>query len=115
MYRHYGLFWDLLYVGSTGHLWSRTRQHRSSSEFWPYYHDTWLEAYPTDEEANAAETHAIRNEKPIFNGHGRSRGVYTERRNEFVNDPTNVEIKRNYFRTNRLDFTPLTERGAAKP
>lgn len=115
VYRHYGLFWDLLYVGSTNHLWTRTTQHRARSEFWPYYHDSWLEAYPTAEEANAAELRAIHNEKPLFNGYGRSRGFYTERRNEFVKDPVNIEIKRRYFHTGRLDFTPLTERGAAKP
>jgi predicted GIY-YIG superfamily endonuclease len=67
LYRLYAAGDVLLYVGFTGELKSRFGQHAKTQPWWPDVVRKTIVWYPTRAEADAAETAAIDQEKPIHN------------------------------------------------
>jgi hypothetical protein len=57
----------LLYIGATDGWRSRLKEHQRKSSWWPEVDDITFERYPTVAEAFAAETLAIRAERPLHN------------------------------------------------
>jgi predicted GIY-YIG superfamily endonuclease len=57
----------LLYVGCSGDLNKRLRDHRCKTDWFPAVARTTVEAFPTREEALAAELEAIHSEAPAHN------------------------------------------------
>lgn len=83
VYRIYDEADSLLYVGVASSFGRRWSQHSSKQEWWPMVHRQTVTWYGTREDAEAAETVAIRDEKPVYNvmpgNLTRSRGVTPNR------------------------------------
>lgn len=73
LYRFHDDDGRLLYVGVAYDPDAREKQHRHSQRWAPLIHEREDEWFDTREEALRAETHAIRNESPLFNEAGRPR------------------------------------------
>lgn len=58
---------DLLYVGISVNFFSRAKEHRTYSSWWPLACDGTLETYSTRRDAEIVEARAIRDESPRFN------------------------------------------------
>lgn len=70
VYRCYDEIGDLLYVGSSGNLKDRFRQHRHQSWWLPYMNWVSFHWYGTRATAQKMEYKAIRLERPVFNKAG---------------------------------------------
>lgn len=70
VYRCYDVGGELLYVGSSGDLKDRFRQHRHGSWWLPYMNWVTFRWYGTRETAQKMEYKAIRLERPLFNKSG---------------------------------------------
>lgn len=58
---------QLLYIGITANPVERWRRHAQKSPWWTLVHHLQCETQPREVQALAAERHAIRDERPIFN------------------------------------------------
>ena len=67
LYRYYDDAGDLLYVGITHDIRQRDSWHRSNSRWHREHARRTVESYPTRNEALAAESAAIKTERPAFN------------------------------------------------
>ncbi len=67
LYRYFDAEGALLYVGITNHAVLRALQHSKFSRWWPSVRSATFEHFPAREEAIAAETLAIRAERPPYN------------------------------------------------
>jgi len=57
----------LLYIGSSGNLYLRFKNHARNTPWWPDVADIEKVPYPSEAEARAAERHAILAESPLHN------------------------------------------------
>ena len=74
LYRFYDVEHVLLYVGVTGKLSRRIKQHESTKSWWHKVASIKIERFPSQTDVFAAEKFAIVTEGPIYNGshnHGR--------------------------------------------
>lgn len=85
VYRIYDRDAALIYIGSTGDLRARMRQHLTAAPATPTaeaisarYHDHTVEFFPTLGQARAAEFDAIATEKPELNINGRTGRVESD-------------------------------------
>lgn len=67
VYRHFDDHDVLLYVGSSADPARRANGHAGSSVWVQYASRGTAQWYPSTEDARAAEEHAIRTERPVFN------------------------------------------------
>jgi predicted GIY-YIG superfamily endonuclease len=67
LYRHWDTEGRLLYVGISTDVINRLQGHRSCSLWYEQIHVVEVEHFATRQEALAAETAAIKAEKPLFN------------------------------------------------
>lgn len=67
LYRLYAADGTLLYVGVTGNLLKRFREHRYKKSWWPQVTGMRLAYYDSRAEAEEAEDAAIRSENPVHN------------------------------------------------
>lgn len=75
LYRFFDKDDVLLYVGVTQQAWWRWQTHRASTNWWTSTHHVTLEHFEYREQALAAEKHAIKTERPVFNRMHRSGDV----------------------------------------
>ncbi|WP_163168117.1 GIY-YIG nuclease family protein [Arthrobacter sp. Alg241-R88] len=67
VYRFYDSKGDLLYVGITGNLPTRTKAHEGSKPWWKEMSSMTVAHFETREEAREAEQVAIDSERPRYN------------------------------------------------
>ena len=67
LYRYFAENGDLLYIGISVDAYSRAKQHRDGSKWWPDAASVTFEKYPNRDAVSAAERLAIKAEKPIYN------------------------------------------------
>ena len=67
LYRHFNERGELLYVGVSLHVLTRTVQHRQGSHWFDDVTRIEIERHQSEAQAKAAEAKAIREEKPKFN------------------------------------------------
>ncbi len=67
LYRHFNQAGELLYVGISASPMQRTRAHGYAASWFRQVERITVEWHPSRAEAEAAEKHAIRAEKPRFN------------------------------------------------
>lgn len=67
LYRFYSATGELLYIGITNDAWRRFSQHRADKAWWPEVANICQQSFATSDELKAAESRAIRSEKPRYN------------------------------------------------
>lgn len=67
VYRVFGQYGELLYVGVTRNFPQRIKRHRDKSKWWREWFDISFEPFATRAEAEAAEARAIDTENPRWN------------------------------------------------
>lgn len=67
LYRLYAADGTLLYIGVTGNLLARFRDHRYKKAWWPQVAGMRLDYYGSHAEAEEAESAAVRSESPVHN------------------------------------------------
>lgn len=91
VYRHYNVDGELLYVGTSGNPFVRLQDHRIGSHWFKSFAWIELEHYSSADEAMVAETRAIKEERPRYNGKLRDWG-------RKLTDPQVADIRRRYGR-----------------
>lgn len=67
LYRHFDSDGVLLYVGISGQLGARTKQHQRSARWFEQISHITVEHFPTRQQVVEAEMRAIYNERPVYN------------------------------------------------
>src|SRR5262249_53422969 len=70
LYRVYGAWRLLLYVGISADPDTRLRDHRARARWWPLMESVRVDLYPGRRAALAAENNTIRMEHPVYNTTG---------------------------------------------
>ncbi len=73
LYRFFDADGVLLYVGLTGNLISRMKQHRSDKPWWIYVRSSTVEHFASRADLVLAEAKAIHDERPLWNARRPSR------------------------------------------
>lgn len=72
VYRAIAADGSVLYVGVTGHLFTRLAQHRKDSLWWPEATEVDWVIFPDRRRAERAEAHAIARHRPPYNVNGKA-------------------------------------------
>lgn len=91
LYRYFNSNGVLIYVGVTGNMDNRHKQHKYSSHWFSKASSRSVKKYTSREEALAAEKEAIKSEEPLFNIEGNLKEV-----------PESEYVSK-YFLVNRLN------------